>query len=191
MGELAQVDHIALDNVARLVGRTWLGMTLEDGLRAIDYLQTRPDVRSSHIGVTGLGLGGGLALFTAALDERVRAAVIQNYFGGNMEPMAVLGHGCDFIPYLRRYAELSDIARLITPRPALYAYPRNHAITRVAREFFDRMRPLYEIFLCPDRTRFVEHDRNDNYDGALAAAWFERWLIEEEDTSVLLVPPRE
>ena len=33
----------------------------------------------SFLGVTGLGLGGGLAIYTAALDERVIAVVNQNY----------------------------------------------------------------------------------------------------------------
>jgi dienelactone hydrolase len=186
-GELGDVDHISLDNVARLVGRTWLGMTIEDGLRALDYLQTRPDVKPTHLGVTGLGLGGGLALYTAALDERVRAVVIENYLGGGIDPLVVHAHGCDFVPGLRRYAELSDVARTIVPRP----YPRGRSSTAVARGWFDKMRPSYELFLCPDRTRFVEHESGDSYDSMIAQSWFERWLIEEQDTSVLLWAPRE
>jgi hypothetical protein len=190
-GELGDVDHVSLDNVARLVGRTWLGITVEDGLRALDYLQTRSDVKPTHLGVTGLGLGGGLALYTAALDERIRAVVIQNYLGGGIDPLVVHGHGCDFVPGLRRYAELSDIARLIVPRPALYAYPQSRSTTAVARAWFDKMRPSYEVFRCPDRTRFVEHEGGDNYDSMIARSWFDRWLVEEEDTSVLLWAPHE
>jgi dienelactone hydrolase len=190
-GELGDVDHVSLDNVARLVGRTWLGMTIEDGLRALDYLQARPDVKPTHLGVTGLGLGGGLALYTAALDERIRAVVIENYLGGGIDPLVVHAHGCDFVPGLRRYAELSDVARTIVPRPALYAYPKLRSTTVVARAWFDKMRPSYEVFRCPDRTRFVEHESGDNYDQRIARSWFDRWLVEEEDTSVLLWAPRE
>jgi dienelactone hydrolase len=191
LGELKQVDHVALDNIARLVGRTWLGMILEDGLRALDYLLTRPDVKASHLGVTGLGLGGGMALYTAALDERVRVVVIENYLGGDIEPAIVSGHGCDFVPSLRRYAELSDVARLIVPRPLLFAYPKGRPTTAIARVAYDKMRPSYEVFRCPDRTNFIEHDKGGDYNGAVARAWFDRWLVEEEDTSVLLRAPTE
>jgi hypothetical protein len=190
-GELAGADHNTLDNVARLIGRSWLGMAIEDGLRALDYLQGRPDVKPDHLGITGLGLGGGLALYTAALDERVRALVVENFLGGERDPGILMGQCCHFVPGLRRYAELSDVARLVVPRPALYAYPKGYAITQSARQMFDQMRMSYEAFKCPDRTRFVEHDNSEPYGSTGARAWFDRWLVEEEETGVLLWAPRE
>ncbi len=94
-------------------------------------------------------------MYTAALDERVRAVVIQNYLGGDIDPVAIQGHGCDFVPSLRRYAELSDVARLIVPRPVLYAYPESLTTTKAARVWFDKVRPLYETIGSPDRTNFI------------------------------------
>lgn len=190
-GELGQADHLVLDNLARLIGQTWLGIVLSDGLRALDYLQSREDVKPTHLGVTGLGLGGGMAMYTAALDERVRAVVIQNYLGGDIDPVAVQGHGCDFVPGLRRYAELSDVARLIVPRPVLYTYPEVSITTHAARVWFDKVRPMYEMLGSPDRTNFVAHEKDAVYRRVMSRNWFDRWLIEEEDTSVLLWAPRE
>ncbi len=190
-GELDETDHIGLDSVGRLIGRPWLGTVIDDAMLALDYLQSRPDVDGTRLGATGLRLGGGIALFLAALDERIRAVVVQNYIGGAVAPTMIPGHGCDFVPDLYRYVDLSDVARLIAPRPALYAYPRRRASTALVRQVFDRMRPTYEVFRCPDRTRFVEHEQGDAYDAELAARWFERWLVEEEDTSVLLWAPHE
>jgi dienelactone hydrolase len=185
------VDHVELDNLARLIGRTWLGMTIEDGLRALDYLQSLPDVDGSRLGVAGYGLGGGLALFSAALDERLRAAVVQNYLGGDIDPVALHGHGCDFVPELRRYAELSDVARLIAPRPVLYAYPSALATTHAAHMWFDKMRPSYEAFRCPDRTNFVQHEKLGVFRRVMSKEWFTRWLCEEENTDNLLWAPAE
>ncbi len=190
-GELGQVDHEELDHAARLMGLTWLSMIMEDGLRALDYLQTREDVKRDHLGATGFGLGAGLAFYTAALDERVRAVVVQNYIGGGINLLAVQGHGCDFVPGLRRYADLSDVARLIVPRPILYAYPRGRLTTGIARSWYNRTRPMYEAFSCPDRTGFIEHDNGNRFDSRIARDWFDRWLVEESDTSVLLWAQRE
>lgn len=189
-GELGKVDHVALDNIARLIGRTWLATAIGDGLRGLDYLQERPDVKPEHLGVIGHGAGAGLALYSAALDERIRATVIDNYVGGGIDPLEVLGHGCDFVPSLRRYVELSDVARLIAPRPVMFVYPMRRPSTRVARAMFDKMRPTYEAFSCPDRTRFLEEEDRDR-NMVAARNWFARWLIEEEDTSVLLWAARE
>jgi dienelactone hydrolase len=190
-GELGQVDHEALDHVARLLGKTWFGLTLADGLRALDYVQSLPDVDASRIGVTGYGLGAGLALYTAAFDERVRAAVIQNYLGGDIDPVAVHGHGCDFVPNLRQYAETCDVARLIAPRPVLYAYPEALPTTQAAHVWFDKMRPSYELFRCPDRTNFVQHEKGGVFRRVMSSEWFYRWLVEEENTDNLLWAPAE
>ncbi len=189
-GELGKVDHVALDNIARLIGRTWLATAIGDGLRGLDYLQERPDVKPEHLGVIGHGAGAGLALYSSALDERIRATVIDNYVGGGIDPLEVLGHGCDFVPSLRRYVELSDVARLIAPRPLMFVYPLRRPSTRAARAMFDKMRPTYEAFSCPDRTRFLEEEDRDR-NMVAARNWFARWLIEEEDTSVLLWAARE
>jgi dienelactone hydrolase len=191
LGELGQVNHTDLDSIARLLGRTWMTSILEDGMRALDYLQSRLDVDPRRIGVTGLGLGSGLALYTAALDERVLSVVVENYFGGGIDLLAVRGHSCDFIPGLRRYADVSDIGRLVMPRPVLYAYPREANITMLARSWFDKVRPSYEVFRCPDRTNFIAHDDGDNYNSLLARNWFDRWLVEEDDPTNLLHAPAE
>jgi len=45
------------------------------GLRAVDYLRQRPDVRSDRIAVVGMSQGGGLALDVAALDPAINTVV--------------------------------------------------------------------------------------------------------------------
>jgi alpha-beta hydrolase superfamily lysophospholipase len=48
---------------------------VQDMRNAISFLSTRSDVAHDRIGVWGASMGGGVAVTTAALDERVRAVV--------------------------------------------------------------------------------------------------------------------
>ena len=41
---------------------------------------------------------------------------------------------CDFIPGLRRYAGLGDVARLVVPRPVLYVYPKDRPTTAIGAQ---------------------------------------------------------
>jgi dienelactone hydrolase len=62
------------------VGRTMIGLDVQDVLAALDYLSRRPDVLPDQIGLLGIGQGGLTALYTAALDRRVRATVVADSF---------------------------------------------------------------------------------------------------------------
>src|SRR5439155_1390573 len=63
-------------NLLLLIGENLTQYRIWDGMRAIDYLLTRPEVDSKRIGCTGQSGGGTLTLFISALDERVRCAVM-------------------------------------------------------------------------------------------------------------------
>src|SRR4051812_21830096 len=56
-------------------GYTPAGVECWNGIRAIDYLLTRPDVDGERIGVTGISGGGAATVWIAAADERVKCAV--------------------------------------------------------------------------------------------------------------------
>ena len=56
-------------------GYTPAGVEAWNGMRAIDYLLTRPEVDPRRIGVTGRSGGGAYSWWVAALDERIKAAV--------------------------------------------------------------------------------------------------------------------
>ncbi|MEY3459062.1 MAG: hypothetical protein RL215_2219 [Planctomycetota bacterium] len=62
-----------------------------NNIRAVDLLQTLPDVDPDRIGCIGHSLGGHNALFTAAFDQRLRAVVtscgftaFHSYYGGKL-----------------------------------------------------------------------------------------------------------
>lgn len=48
------------------------------GIRAIDYLFTRPDFDGENVGVMGVSQGGGLAILLAGIDQRVNLLACSN-----------------------------------------------------------------------------------------------------------------
>ena len=56
------------------LGYTPAGVEVWNAIRALDYLETRPEVDASRAGMTGRSGGGAITWFTAAVDERFKAA---------------------------------------------------------------------------------------------------------------------
>ena len=56
-------------------GYTPAGVEAWNCIRSLDYLETRPEVDATRIGVTGRSGGGAYSWWISALDERIRCAV--------------------------------------------------------------------------------------------------------------------
>jgi cephalosporin-C deacetylase len=54
-----------------------------DGIRAMDFLSSRPEIDSSRIGIWGGSMGAALSLVTASLDRRVKLCVFDFPFMSN------------------------------------------------------------------------------------------------------------
>jgi hypothetical protein len=92
-----------------------------DGIRAVDYLYTRPDVDRSRLGFTGESGGSNSTYWVSALDERVKLAVpvcsvttfdywIRNDRNWDWHQRP---------PGIRRVADIPTLLALIAPRPLL------------------------------------------------------------------------
>jgi hypothetical protein len=103
------------------IGQTVAAWMIQESMRALDYLATRPDVDASRIGMTGNSGGGLNTLYTAALDPRVRIAAVAGYtfhfndFIKHSGPHCT----CNYLPGLYASMEWFEIAGLIAPKPLL------------------------------------------------------------------------
>ena len=61
---------------ALLLGETMIGWRVFDVMRAIDWIETRPELDAKRIGCVGISGGGTCTLFSAALEPRIRAALV-------------------------------------------------------------------------------------------------------------------
>jgi dienelactone hydrolase len=101
-------------------GFSVVGLRVRDGMRLIDYLQTRKDLDASRLGAMGISGGGMLTFFLTCLDERIRACVVSGYFSTFEDSILAMSHcACNFVPGLADFGEMYDLAGLIAPRPML------------------------------------------------------------------------
>lgn len=94
-----------------------------NGMRSLDYLQSRAEVDPERLAVTGISGGGAATFWIAAADERVKVAVpvsgmddLEDYVGGKI----VNGH-CDCMFLINTFQwPWTQIAALVAPRPLLF-----------------------------------------------------------------------
>ena len=169
-------------------GYTPGGVEAWNSIRAIDYLQSRPEIDGEKIGMTGRSGGGAYTWLTAALDERVKVAVpvagmtdLQNYVVDG----CVTGHcDCMFIVNTYRW-DYPVMAALIAPRPLLLSnsdkdriFPLD-GVQRVHRA----VASIYNLYNAADKLGLLitEGPHKDTQDLQVPAfRWFNRFLKGEE-----------
>jgi len=144
-----------------LLGQTMIGWRVYDVMRTIDWIATRPELDAARVGCMGISGGGTCTLFSAALDTRIRAAMVSGYLNTFRECIMSVSHCIDnYVPGILNWAEQYDVAGLIAPRPLFAESGEKDDIFPVAaaRESFQRVHEVYALF---DATAAVEHETFD------------------------------
>jgi hypothetical protein len=132
-GERQHPSESAL--VKRLLwqGRTLWGWRVHDTLAALDWLRLQPGLETLPVVSLGLSMGSTMALWAAALDERIAACVdlcCAAEYDALLRSGGFEGHGeYFFVPGLLEQFTLAEIAALIAPRPHLSLAGRADPLT--------------------------------------------------------------
>lgn len=165
-------------------GYTPAGVEAWNGIRALDYLGTRPEVDRERIGMTGRSGGGSYTWTTAALDERVKVAApvagitdLRNQVCDG----AVEGH-CDCMFFINTHRwDFPLNAALIAPRPLLIVNTDADSIFPLdgVSRLFTKARRIYELHGAYDRLGLVigpgGHDDTQNLQVPVLR-WFNQHL---------------
>ena len=127
LGEIAAIHHGTYrENRWWWQARGYTPAAVEcwNGIRALDYLESRSEVDPERLAVTGISGGGAASFWIAAADERVKVAVpvsgmsdLEDYVGDKV----VNGH-CDCMFLINTFQwPWTQIAALVAPRPLLFA----------------------------------------------------------------------
>jgi dienelactone hydrolase len=104
---------------ADLVGRTLLGLRVDDAIRAVDYLAARADVDPAHISAVGSGHMGLVLLHAAMLDRRLQHLSIDHALSSYqslLDAPLPIGAPEDIVPGVALHYDLPDLARALGPR---------------------------------------------------------------------------
>jgi dipeptidyl aminopeptidase/acylaminoacyl peptidase len=163
-----------------LLGFNLLTLDIWDAMRAIDYLQRRSEVDPQRIGAVGSSFGGTMSLYIAALDDRVKCAIVSCYLN-TFEQYAIRQAnfcGSQFLPRLRKYAELADVCGLIAPKPLLIVAGKEddgfpfHATMKAYRQ----VRRIYAAAGAAHRLDLDAFDGGHRFNEDKAFPFFDRWL---------------
>jgi len=164
-----------------------------NGMRALDYLQSRPEVDPDRLAVTGISGGGAASFWIAAADERVKVAVpvsgmddLEDYVGETI----VNGH-CDCMFLINTFQwPWTYIAALIAPRPLLFENSGHDPIFPMSGN--DRIRARLEKLygFCTNRTEqlfdigVTPGGHNDNPELRLMAYRWITWHLQGSNAPV-------
>jgi dienelactone hydrolase len=146
-----------LNAMAYALGQTVVGMWTWDIHRLIDYIEARKDCDITKLTCLGLSGGGLQTLWAAALDERIRSAVISGYFYGFEQSLLEKECcWCNYVPHLFEYVDIGDIGALIAPRPLLIETGDQDSLNgrdgvKNVENAIDTVRQAYRIYNSEDK----------------------------------------
>jgi len=174
-------EHAVLGNLAYLAGTNLARWEIWDGLRAFDYLLTRPEVDRERISITGTSGGGFQAIHIAALEPQIKIAAVSCYI--TSLPMRIhnrIFKDPDSDPEQDLYGMISngvDHAGLL-----LLMYPRPIFVAAATLDFFpiegthktfEEVSRLYGRFGHADRIALAEGYHGHQYSDENQKAAFE------------------
>jgi dienelactone hydrolase len=139
---------------ALLLGETMVGWRVWDVVRTIDYIASRPELDATRVGCVGISGGGTATLFAAALEPRIRAAMVSGYLNTFRDSVGSLAHCIDnYVPGILNWGEMYDVAGLVAPRPLFIESGEKDNIFPIAAsvESFRQVREIYGVFQATDR----------------------------------------
>lgn len=184
-------EHQILGRAPVLLGRGLAGYMIHDGIRALDYLASRPEVDPERLGCTGNSGGGNMTAFLMALDPRVKAAApgcfittlkIKNERPGPGDPEQIL------FGQIAAGLDHPDFAIIRAPKPTLILAATNDFVPIEGTwDAFRQTKRIYGNLGDPERIDLIEANEKHGYSLLLregAARFFSRWL-QDRNTEII------
>lgn len=151
-----------------------------NNIRALDYLQSLPEVDGTRIGVAGASGGGLQTQMITALDDRVKAATIVGLTCDFREIMFP-DHNhcvCNHFPGVMRFTDHPETSALGLPTPVQFL-TMNDWTKNFGRDNLADVEALYAANDAAGRIDFQYYDTPHSYEAQKRERtywWMDRWL---------------
>lgn len=176
--------HFANDLTNQLWNISQMGLQTWNSVRALDFLESLPDVDAKRLACTGESGGGTQTFMLGAIDDRLAAQAPVVMVSHTMQG----GCSCENVAGLRVDYSNIEIAAQPAPRPQILVAATGDW-TRATMEFEGpALEKIYRLFNQRDHLRYVRFDFNHNYNRTSREAvyeWFGQWLLHAPDPSAL------
>ena len=174
-----------VNNTIQTAGLTWAGIMLWDDIRTVDYLASRPDVDARRIACVGLSVGGFRSCHLAALDDRIKAAVVVGWMTSFPEQIKnhvrwTIGETM-LIPGLYKSLDYPDVAAMAAPTPMLVINGSRDTLfaPKGVNAAFDKLAAAWQKAGAPQKIRTRWYDTPHEFNSRMqqeAWEWLARWL---------------
>jgi dienelactone hydrolase len=136
-----------------------MGLQLWNSIRALDFLQSLPEVDSHRIAATGASGGASQTFFLAAVDDRIRFVAPVNMVSAHMQG----GDPCEEAPNLRLETFNVEIAAMIAPRPMLLVSSTHDWTRNTPTEEYPAIKRIYKLYDAANKIENAHIDAEHNY----------------------------
>jgi len=151
-----------------------LGLQTWNSIRALDFLESLPDVDPQRLAVTGASGGGTQTFMLCAIDPRPAAAFPAVMVSTNMQG----GCTCEYADYLRIGINNVAIAALFAPQPMAMTGADDWTVD-IERKGLPELKQVYGFHNAADKVHAKYYSFPHNYNGVsrtMMLTWFREHL---------------
>ncbi|MEW6303590.1 MAG: acetylxylan esterase [Verrucomicrobiota bacterium] len=186
--QVGQHRAFATNSVNLLWNISLMGLQTWNSVRALDFLESLPDVDPKRLACTGESGGGTQTFMLGAIEDRLAAQA----------PIVMVSHTmqggclCENAPGLRVNDFNVDIAASVAPRAQILVACTGDWTKATMTMEGPALESVYRLFKAPQNLRYVIFDYKHNYNKTSREAvyeWFGKHLLKHPDPSSLKETP--
>ena len=173
--EKSSHGHFGASPTLQLWHINLMGLQTWNSLRALDFLESLPEVDKTRLGCTGASGGGTQTFMLGAIDDRLAVQAPNVMVSHVMQG----GCACENEPGLRIEFSNMEIAAAAAPRPQILVAASGDWTKTTATLEGPAVKSVYRLFEAPDKLHYVRLEFDHNYNQTSREqvyGWFGKWL---------------